>query len=113
MGYFAAEDLMLMAEEAVEIRVLRRQGRAFARSLGCSTCHATLCDAICGSKGRLGFRHSVALGTGLSPLMLTMIEWCRMRSSVAAVSTLSPAKALFQEALNLVLGLRPPNARNF
>jgi len=41
------------------------------------------------------------LSLKLSPLMLTMIEWCRMRSSIAAVSTLSPAKALSQTAKRL------------
>jgi transposase len=39
MGYSEAEDLMLVAEEAVEIRVLKRQGksiREIARTLDVS-----------------------------------------------------------------------------
>jgi hypothetical protein len=45
---------MLVADEAVEIRALRRQARALARSLECSTCHPARCDATCGSKDYRG-----------------------------------------------------------
>src|SRR5208283_3505357 len=38
----------------------------------------------------------LVLESELSPLMLTMIEWWRMRSSIATVSTPSPAKAVSQ-----------------
>jgi hypothetical protein len=41
---------MLMAEEAVEIRVLRRQGKASGRSRERWMCRATRCDVTCGSK---------------------------------------------------------------
>jgi len=34
MGYYAAENLMLVAEEAVEIRVLRRQGKSMREIAG-------------------------------------------------------------------------------
>ena len=36
----------------------------------------------------------LSLSRKLSPLMLTIVEWWRTRSSIAAVSTVSPAKAL-------------------
>jgi len=40
----------------------------------------------------------------LSPVMLTMSEWWRMRSSIATLSTPSPAKALSCRSLtNLIL----------
>ena len=41
---------MLVAEEAVEIRVLRRQGKAFARLCGCSAYRATRYVVICAAK---------------------------------------------------------------
>jgi hypothetical protein len=38
----------------------------------------------------------LSLSLKLSLLMLTMNEWCRTRSSIATVSTLSLAKAVSQ-----------------
>jgi hypothetical protein len=40
---------MLVAEEAVETRVLKRLGKSI-REIGCSTSRATWCDAICGAR---------------------------------------------------------------
>ena len=40
----------------------------------------------------------LTLSLKLSLLMPRMIDWCRIRSSIAAVSTLSPAEALIPTA---------------
>ena len=38
----------------------------------------------------------LSLSLKLSPLILTIVEWCKMRSSIATVSMPSPAKTLSQ-----------------
>jgi hypothetical protein len=53
-------------------------------------CFAILPGAVSNPALRL------SLSRKLSPLILTRVDWCRMRSSIAAVSTLSLAKALSQ-----------------
>jgi hypothetical protein len=46
MGYFEAEDLMLVVEDGGELGFETGKARAFARLRGCSTCRAIPYDGI-------------------------------------------------------------------
>jgi hypothetical protein len=50
MGYSDQEDQMLGAEEAVEIRVLRRQGKSIREIARMLARRATPCGGICAAK---------------------------------------------------------------